>query len=80
MARRDFADTELDAEPVRTLTSRSISTPRHTTHLLECGPTGGPLMIFLHGWPGIPAGTIAATRPLAFPSGGPPSRSRRIPI
>ncbi len=33
--------------------SRTFSTPRHTTHYLECGPTDGRLMIFLHGWPSI---------------------------
>ena len=33
------------------LASRTFSTPRHTTHYLESGPAGGPLMIFLHGWP-----------------------------
>lgn len=27
--------------------------PLHTTHYIECGPTDGPLMIFLHGWPSI---------------------------
>ena len=36
-----------------TLASRTFSTPRHTTHYLECGPAGGPLMMFLHGWPEI---------------------------
>jgi pimeloyl-ACP methyl ester carboxylesterase len=30
---------------------RTYSTPRHTTHYIELGPTGGPLMFFLHGWP-----------------------------
>jgi len=33
------------------LTSRVVSTRRHRTHFLECGPADGPLMIFLHGWP-----------------------------
>ena len=33
--------------------SRTFSTPRHTTHHLECGPADGPLMIFLHGWPSL---------------------------
>lgn len=33
--------------------SRSFSTDRQTTHYIECGPADGPLMIFLHGWPGI---------------------------
>ena len=36
-----------------TLVSRTFSTPRQSTHYIECGPADGPLMIFLHGWPGI---------------------------
>ncbi len=32
---------------------RPFSTPRHTTHYIDCGPADGPLMIFLHGWPSI---------------------------
>ncbi|WP_245300475.1 alpha/beta hydrolase [Rhizobium sp. YK2] len=39
--------------PSSTLVSRTFSTPRQTTHYIECGPADGPLMIFLHGWPGI---------------------------
>jgi pimeloyl-ACP methyl ester carboxylesterase len=39
--------------PYSTLVSRTFSTPRQTTHFLECGPGSGPLMIFLHGWPEI---------------------------
>ncbi len=39
--------------PISTLASRSFSTPRQTTHCIECGPANGPLMIFLHGWPEI---------------------------
>src|SRR6202044_2550277 len=35
------------------LTARSVCTRRHTTHYWERGPDNGPLMIFLHGWPGI---------------------------
>jgi pimeloyl-ACP methyl ester carboxylesterase len=35
------------------LASRILSTARHTTHYLECGPRNGPLMMFLHGWPSI---------------------------
>jgi pimeloyl-ACP methyl ester carboxylesterase len=38
-------------KPMSALTPRIFSTPRHTTQYLECGPAGGPLMIFLHGWP-----------------------------
>lgn len=33
------------------LTSRVLKTSRHTTHYVEMGPTDGPLMLFLHGWP-----------------------------
>lgn len=35
------------------LTVRTFNSPRHTTRYLEAGPTDGPLMIFLHGWPQI---------------------------
>ena len=35
------------------LTSNTFTTERHTTQYWTAGPTGGPLMIFLHGWPGI---------------------------
>jgi pimeloyl-ACP methyl ester carboxylesterase len=35
------------------LTSRTFSSPRHTTLYWEAGPAGGPLMIFVHGWPQI---------------------------
>jgi len=35
------------------LTARIVRTRRHTTHYWESGPSKGPLMIFLHGWPGI---------------------------
>lgn len=33
--------------------TRTFSSSRHTTRYLEVGPAGGPLMIFLHGWPEI---------------------------
>ncbi|WP_210184548.1 alpha/beta fold hydrolase [Rhizobium sp. YK2] len=33
------------------ISRRSITTDRHRTVWLEAGPTDGPLMIFLHGWP-----------------------------
>ncbi|MET9255849.1 MFS transporter [Streptomyces sp. NPDC003717] len=39
--------------PPAPLTSHTFSTPRQTTHYIESGPADGPLMIFLHGWPGI---------------------------
>jgi pimeloyl-ACP methyl ester carboxylesterase len=35
------------------LTPRTWSSPRHTTSYVEAGPRDGPLMIYLHGWPGI---------------------------
>jgi pimeloyl-ACP methyl ester carboxylesterase len=35
------------------LTAQSFRSPRHTTQYWEAGPSDGPLMIFLHGWPGI---------------------------
>ena len=35
------------------LTSRIFSSPRHTTHYWEAGPSDGPLIIFAHGWPEI---------------------------
>ncbi len=39
--------------PSPTLVSHGFNTPRHGTHFLEVGPSDGPLMIFLHGWPEI---------------------------
>jgi pimeloyl-ACP methyl ester carboxylesterase len=36
-----------------TLTDRTFNSPRHTTRYWEAGPVDGPLMIFVHGWPGI---------------------------
>jgi len=35
------------------LTLRTLRTHRQTTHYLETGPSDGPLMLFLHGWPSI---------------------------
>jgi pimeloyl-ACP methyl ester carboxylesterase len=35
------------------LAARRVRTSRHATHYWESGPSTGPLMIFLHGWPGI---------------------------
>jgi pimeloyl-ACP methyl ester carboxylesterase len=35
------------------LTDATFSSSRHTTHYWEAGPAGGPLMIFVHGWPQI---------------------------
>ena len=33
--------------------ARTFSSARHTTHYWEAGPSDGPLMIFVHGWPEI---------------------------
>ena len=35
------------------MNARTFTTPRQTAEYLESGPAEGPLMIFLHGWPGI---------------------------
>jgi pimeloyl-ACP methyl ester carboxylesterase len=35
------------------LTEATFVSSRHTTHYWEVGPADGPLMVFLHGWPGI---------------------------
>ena len=51
-----------------TLTGTILSSPRHTTHYWEAGPTGGPLMIFLHGWPEI--GLVWRAQMEAFASEG----------
>ncbi len=48
--------------------SHTFSTPRHTTHYLECGPADGPLMIFLHGWPEL--SLVWRAQLNAFASGG----------
>ena len=34
------------------MTSHTFSSPRHTTRYWSAGPAQGPLMIFVHGWPG----------------------------
>ena len=31
----------------------SLGTPAHTTSYLESGPGDGPLLVFVHGWPGL---------------------------
>ena len=38
---------------ITSLTPRIFASPRHTTRYWEAGPAGGPLLIFLHGWPQI---------------------------
>ena len=50
------------------LASRTFSSERHTTHYRESGPSNGPLMIFLHGWPGI--GLLWRTQMEAFAAKG----------
>jgi len=33
------------------ITEHTVKTARHTTGYLACGAEGGPLLIFVHGWP-----------------------------
>jgi pimeloyl-ACP methyl ester carboxylesterase len=42
-----------DSGPTQTLVARTFNSSRHTTRYWEAGPTEGPLMFFLHGWPEI---------------------------
>jgi pimeloyl-ACP methyl ester carboxylesterase len=51
-----------------TLHERTFRSPRHSTRYWEAGPVHGPLMIFLHGWPGI--GLIWRAHIEAFASEG----------
>jgi pimeloyl-ACP methyl ester carboxylesterase len=50
------------------LVARTFRSSRHITHFWEAGPADGPLMIFLHGWPGI--GLIWRAQIEAFASEG----------
>ena len=49
-------------------TSKTLQTPRHTTHYLESGPADGPLMMFLHGWPEL--GIVWRAQMAAFTAKG----------
>ncbi len=50
------------------LAARTFRSHRHATLYWEAGPAGGPLMIFLHGWPEI--GLMWRTHMEAFASKG----------
>ena len=50
------------------LTSRVLISRRHTTSFWEAGRIDGPLMVFLHGWPGI--GLIWRAQMQAFAAAG----------
>ena len=51
-------------EPV--LTSHTYTSKRTTTHYWEAGPSNGPLMILVHGWPEIGLAWRAQMEALAF--------------
>jgi pimeloyl-ACP methyl ester carboxylesterase len=51
MAKGD--DREDCAGASHALFARAFRSPRHTTQYWEAGPSDGPLMIFVHGWPEI---------------------------
>jgi pimeloyl-ACP methyl ester carboxylesterase len=51
-----------------TLTDTTFVLPRHRTHYWEADAAGGPLMIFLHGWPEI--GLVWRAQVEAFASEG----------
>jgi pimeloyl-ACP methyl ester carboxylesterase len=40
-------------EKINGMIAHTFNSPRHTTRYWEAGPAGGPLMIFLHGWPEV---------------------------
>lgn len=50
------------------LAGRIFRSPRHTTRYWEIGPADGPLMMLLHGWPGI--GLMWRAQAEAFASEG----------
>jgi pimeloyl-ACP methyl ester carboxylesterase len=50
------------------LAARTFRSPRHASRYWEAGPTDGPLMIFLHGWPEI--GLMWRAQVQAFASAG----------
>ncbi len=56
----------IDKEPK--LTSHTFTSKRTTTHYWEAGPSNGPLMIFVHGWPEI--GLVWRAQMEAFASDG----------
>jgi pimeloyl-ACP methyl ester carboxylesterase len=49
-------------------TDSSFVSSRHMTHYWEAGPADGPLLVFLHGWPGI--GLLWRAQMEAFASEG----------
>ena len=60
----------VDAAPGESsiLTARTFSSSRHTTCYWEVGPVDGPLIVFIHGWPGI--GLMWRAQIEAFAAGG----------
>ena len=41
------------SEHATAVIAHTFTSPRHATRYWEAGPAKGPLMIFLHGWPGV---------------------------
>lgn len=50
---RAFVSSAAWGMPSSMLVSKTYKSSRHTTHYIECGPSAGPLLMFLHGWPEI---------------------------
>lgn len=48
-----------EGEIVQTI-RHSLVTPTHATSYLEAVPENGPLLVFVHGWPGLPGRPRAA--------------------
>jgi pimeloyl-ACP methyl ester carboxylesterase len=68
MGKLEGAQSDGSVDKTPALREHAFSSPRHRTHYWEAGPVGGPLMIFLHGWPEI--GLMWRAHMSAFASDG----------